>query len=76
MTDFLLLQITVDSDYTHEIRRRLFWQESCDDKPRQYVEKQRQYSVDKVPYSQGYGLPKVAMYSHELDRKVGRMLKN
>ena len=32
------------------------WQES-DDKPRQCVEKQRHYSADKGPYSQGYGLP-------------------
>ena len=31
------------------------WQES-DDKPRQCVEKQRHYSTDKSPYSQGYGL--------------------
>ena len=32
------------------------WQESYD-KPRQCVEKQRHYSDDKGPYSQGYGLP-------------------
>ena len=32
------------------------WQES-DNKPRQWVEKQRHYSVDKGLYSQGYGLP-------------------
>ena len=31
------------------------WQESYN-KPRQYVEKQRHYSADKGPYSQGYGL--------------------
>ena len=31
------------------------WWES-DDKPRQRVEKQRHYSADKGPYSQGYGL--------------------
>ena len=31
------------------------WQESYD-KPRQFVEKQRHYSSDKSPYSQGYGL--------------------
>ena len=30
------------------------WQENCD-KPRQCVEKQRYYSVDKDPYSQVYG---------------------
>ena len=33
------------------------WQESYD-KPRQCVEKQRYYSADKGPYSQGYGLSK------------------
>ena len=31
-------------------------QESCN-KLRQYVEKQRHYSADKGPCSQGYGLP-------------------
>ena len=32
------------------------WQES-NDKPKQCVEKQRHYSADKGPYSQGYDLP-------------------
>ena len=32
------------------------WQERYD-KPRQCIEKQRHYSADKGPYSQGYGLP-------------------
>ena len=32
------------------------WQES-DDKPKQYVEKQRHYSADKGLYSQGNSLP-------------------
>ena len=58
LTDFLFLgsKITADGDYSHEIRRRLPWQESYD-KPRQCVEKQRHYSDDKGSYSQGYGLP-------------------
>ena len=60
VTDFLFLgsKITVDGDCSHEIRRRLTasWQESGD-KPRQYVNKQRHYSADKGPYSQGNGLP-------------------
>ena len=58
LTDFLFLgsKITADGDYSHEIRRRLLWQESYD-KPRQCVEKQRHYSDDKGSYSQGYGLP-------------------
>ena len=33
-----------------------YWQES-NDKPRQCVEKQRNYSANKGLYSQGFGLP-------------------
>ena len=61
VTNFLFLgsKITVDGDCSHEIRRRLIasWQES-NDKPRQCVDKQRHYSANKGPYSQGYGLPR------------------
>ena len=56
VTDFLFLgsKITVDSDSSHEIRRRLLsWQES-DDKPRQCVEKQRHCCTSKGSYSQGF----------------------
>ena len=56
VADFLFLgsKITADRDCSHEIRRR--WQESCG-KPRQCVEKQRHYSANNCPYSQGYGVP-------------------
>ena len=58
VTEFLSLgsKISVDADFSHEIRRRLLlgrkmmtnlW---C-------VEKQRHYSAYKGLYSQGYGLP-------------------
>ena len=47
------------------------WQESYD-KPKKCVEKQRHYSADKGPYSQGYG--QVQLW--ELDCKEGRTLKN
>ena len=40
------------------------WQESYN-KPRQYVEKQRHYSADKGPYSQGYMVFPVVMYGCE-----------
>ena len=48
VTDFLFLgsKITLDGDWNHEIRRQLLWQEA-NDKPKQYVEKQRHYSADK-----------------------------
>ena len=40
------------------------WKES-DDKPRPCVEKQRHYSADKGPQSQGYGLPSGHIYGFE-----------
>ena len=58
VTDFLFLgsKITADSDYSHEIRRQLLLgrkvRTNLDS-----VEKQRRYSANKGPYSQGYGLP-------------------
>ena len=51
------------------------WQES-DDKPSQWVEKQRHCSADKGPYSQGYGLPSGHIRLWELDHKEDRMPKN
>ena len=46
------------------------------DKPKQCVEKQRHYSTDKVPYSEGYGLPSGHIQLWELDLKEGQMPKN
>ena len=47
------------------------WQESYD-KPRQFAEKQRHYSVDKGLYSQGYGLPSGHLWLWKPDGKEGR----
>ena len=47
------------------------WQES-NDKTKQYIEKLRHYSVDKGPYSQGYGLPSDHVWLRELDHKEDR----
>ena len=48
-------KITVDSDCSHEIKRKLTpWKESYD-QPIQHIEKQRHYFVNKGPSSQGYG---------------------
>ena len=52
-----------------------WWQESYD-KPTQCVEKQRHYSANKGPYSQGYGLPSGHVQLWELDHKEGRTPKN
>ena len=59
LTDFLFLgsKITADGDCIHDIRRRLL----LDRKPRQCTEKQKYYSADKDPLSQGYSFP-VVMY--------------
>ena len=46
------------------------------DKHRQCVEKQRRYSADKCPYSQGNGLPIGHTHLWELDWKEGRAQKN
>ena len=53
VTDFLFLdsKITVDSDCSHKIRRQLLLGRKV------MTKKQRHYSADKSPYSQGYGPP-------------------
>ena len=44
-------KITADGDYSHEISP---WKKSYD-QPRQHIEKQRHYFVNKGSSSQGYG---------------------
>ena len=51
------------------------WQESYD-KPRWCVKKQRHHFVDKVPYTQGYGLSSSHVQMWELDHEEGRAPKN
>ena len=46
------------------------------DKPKQCVGKQRHYSADKGPYSQGYGLSSSHVWVWELDFKAGRAPEN
>ena len=77
VTDCLFLgsKITVDGDCSHEIRKHCFLAGKLY-KPRQCVEKQRHYSVDKGPYNQGYGLPSGHAQLSELNCKEGRALKN
>ena len=58
VSDFILggSKITADGDCSHEIKRRLLtpWKESYD-QPRQRIERQRHYFVNRGPSSQGYG---------------------
>ena len=56
VSDFIFMgsKITVDNDWSHEIKTLTPWKESYD-QPRQHVEKQRYYFVNKGPSSRGYG---------------------
>ena len=78
VTDFSFFgsKITVDSDYSLEIKTFVPWKKSCD-KPRQHIKKQRHYFAYKGPSSQSYG------FSHAsyaliwgLDHKKGLAPKN
>ena len=60
---FLGSKITVDMDCSHKIKTLAPWKESYD-QPRQHIQKQRHYFVNKGPSSQGYGFP-VVMYGCE-----------
>ena len=53
VTDFIFLdsQITVDSDYSREIKRCLLLGKESYDKPRQCIKKQRHHFANKGPYS-------------------------
>ena len=53
ITDFIFggSKITADGDCSHEIKTLAPWKKSYD-KPRQHIQKQRYYFVDKGPSSQ------------------------
>ena len=75
---FLGSKITADSDrwwLQPWNQKTATWQESYD-KSRQCAEKQRHYSADKGPYSQGYGLSSGHVWLWELDHKESRAPKN
>ena len=46
------------------------------DKPRQHIKKQRHYSNDRGPSSQGYGFSSSHVWMWELDHKEGWLPKN
>ena len=51
---FLGFKIIADSDCSHEIETLIPWKESYD-QLRQHIIKQRHYTANKGPSSQGYG---------------------
>ena len=68
------LQITTDSDCSHEIKTLAPWKKIYD-QPRQHSKKQRHYFANKGPSSQGYGFPSSHVWMWELDRKESWLLK-
>ena len=52
---FLSFKITVDSDYSHKIKRCLLLGIKAIKKPRQHIKKQRHYFANKGLYCQSYG---------------------
>ena len=55
VSDFIFrgFKITADGDCSHEIKTFTPWKKSYD-QPRQHIEKQRHYFVNKGPSSQGF----------------------
>ena len=68
-------KITVDGDFSHEIKRRLLLGRKAD-QPRQYIKKQRHYFTNKGPSSQSYGFSRSHVWMWELDHKEIWALKN
>ena len=68
-------KITVDGDFSHEIKRRLLLGRKAD-QPRQYIKKQRHYFANKVLSSQSYGFSSSHVCMWELDYKESWVLKN
>ena len=68
-------KITVDGDFSHEIKRRLLLGRKAD-QPRQYIKKQRHYFTNKGPSSQSYGFSRSHVGMWELDCEESWVLKN
>ena len=57
VADFILggSKITIDGDYSHEIKRRLLFERKVMTNLDKHIKKQRHYFANKGPYSQSYG---------------------
>ena len=78
VTGFIFLgsKITVDSDCSHEIKRRLFLGRKAMTNLDSVIKKQRHHFANKGPYSQSYGFSSRHVWMWELDQKEGWGLKN
>jgi len=61
---FMGSKITVDGEYSHEIKKTLSPWKKIYDRPRQHIKKQRHHLGNKGPSSQSYGFP-VVVYGCE-----------
>ena len=76
VTEFLLGAKITAQGWLQPQNQMIVSQQESDNKPSQCVEKQRHYSANRGPYSQGYGLLSGHVELWELDHKEGRMPKN
>ena len=78
VSDFILggSKITVDGDYSHEIKRCLLLGRKTMTNLNSIIEKQRHYFANKGPYSQGYGFSSGHVWMWELDCEESWALKN
>ena len=78
VTNFIFLgsKITVDSEYSHEIKKHLLPWKKSSGKPRQHIKKQRHYFAYKGPHSQSYSFSSSHVWTSELDHKKSWTLKN
>ena len=68
-------KITVDGDYSHEIKTLAPWKKSYD-QPRQHIKKQRHYFANKGLSTQSYGFSSSHVWMWESDHKESWVLKN
>ena len=73
---FLGLQITVDGDCSHEIKRQLLLGRKAMTKQDSVLEGKRHHFANKGPYCQSYGFSSSHVWMWELDHKEDWVLKN
>ena len=66
----------VDSDCSHEIKRRLLLGRKVMTNQDSVLKKQKHHLIDKGPHSPSYGFSSRHVHMWELDRKEGWALKN
>ena len=75
-TIFLGSKITANGDCSHEIKRHLTPWKASYGQPRQHIEKQKQFFVNKGPSNQGNGCSSGHVWMWELGYKESWALKN